>query len=253
MFGALVAGIAAGVATVGAALTAGLSTIGGIAVSAGTSIAAFASTAIGIIATHIPDIERAIRIIGIVSSIIQSISKMLGSDMKDDPEELGYKALHAEKKAEDFDDIDEYINYLNNEIRVDKNKMNQMKPEEKATCQVVGSAIQCASIGKQLQVNIPPESYAGLALLVSDEKIQTYFGEGEELCKNIIALVKELKGAGIIDLKDVDDYLKDSGDFDKRHNTGEALIKSLEKMELGEDTVDILEDFSDVVQGVKKY
>ena len=34
--------------------------------------------------------------------------------MKDDPEELGYKALHAEKKAEDFDDIDEYINYLNN-------------------------------------------------------------------------------------------------------------------------------------------
>lgn len=252
MLGGLVAGITAGVATVGEALMAGLSTIGGIAVSAGPLITTFASTAIKNIATHIPDIKRAIDIIEIVSNTIESISDMLGNDMKDDPEELGYKALHVEKKAEDFDDIDEYINFLNNDIRVGKNKMNQMRPEEKATCQVVGSAIQCASIGKLMQVNIPPESYAGLVLLVSDEKIQSYFGEGEELCKNIIALVKELKDAGIIDLKDVDDYLKDNGDFDKRHTTGEALIKSLEKMDLDENIVDILEDFSDAVQEVNK-
>ena len=245
------AAIAVGTAIAGA-VVAGLSTIGGVAVSAGVAISAFAKMAVAVIATRIPDIVRVLKAIEAASAVIQFISEMLGKKMEDDPEELGYKAMHAEKKKEDFDDIDEYIDYLNNEIQIDKEEMKKMTPEEKAACQVVGSAIQCVSISKELGINIEPENYADIGLIASNEKIQSYLGNTEEMSRNILKLITALKEYGVFDLKEVDDYLNNKGDFDQRTKTGEALMNAIDSIALKEDTVTVIQDFSNAVQESNK-
>lgn len=81
--------------------------------------------------------------------------KFLGAT--DSPEQLGEKAFKAEKKPEDFDSINEYIKYLENEIKLDPVGTGNLTPEEKKARELAGTEIYRQGISEIVGFNVSDE------------------------------------------------------------------------------------------------
>lgn len=133
---------------------------------------------------------------------------------------MGAKIEQADKGVKDFDSIEDYITYLKNEVEVDKEKFEALSAEEKATYSIVGLAVEAGAIGEKLGVEIPADAVELIAKVATIGKVALE-------AKEIISLVSGLKNEGIVNLSDICDCLKGSGDSD-RLKTGEALTKVLD-------------------------
>lgn len=149
-----------------------------------------------------------------IGKVIHGIAQFLGI-CSDEPEELGAKVQQCEKTVDDFDgDVEAYIKYLKEEVELDKEKFNQMKPEEKMACKAVGLSLEAKAIEKNLDgVEITPESLA----LLGKAEMKGVKIDPEELVK----VVKSLKSVGITDLNDIVNYFEGKGS--NRMETGKAL------------------------------
>lgn len=108
--------------------------------------------------------------IGMVANVIQLVAKFFGVlKTNDNVDELGAKAMQADKKPEDFDSNAEYIDYLRNEIELDKEKFNKASPIEKAARTAVGASIASKGIEEAKGVNIPAEFW----VKVSEQDLKT--------------------------------------------------------------------------------
>ena len=74
------------------------------------------------------DLETTKAIIDIVGSIAHSIAEVLGIN-NESQDELGYKAKNAEKGIYDFENTSDYIQYLRNDVKLDKEKMATLSDE----------------------------------------------------------------------------------------------------------------------------
>lgn len=223
----------------GTAISAVGSFIGGCASNIGAVIGGFAKGVVGVV-SKIPGIGSLItvaEVIGFIAKVIHAIADMLGIKSEDDPEVLGAKAEQAEKTIDDFDgDVEAYIRYLKEEIALDKEKFDQMTPEEKLGCKAVGLSLETKAVEKKLgDVEITPESLATLGKI--------YLVDGVEIdSKELLAVMKNLKEAGITNMNDVVEYLEGKGDSD-RIKTGEAL-----KEAIGERADDRINQIKDVIR-----
>ena len=219
-FGAILGGLTA----IGSAIAGALSTAGAwiatTAVKVGTAIAGFAKNAIGFIGKIVSNPEELGKVLTGVSNVFHGAAAVLGIDSKEDPEELGAKAMQADKSIEDFDyDTEKYIKYLNEEIKLDKEKFDKMSATEKMAARATGMALEAKAIEDKLGMDITPEFSATIAKIKAGSDLVI---TGKELA----ALLTSIKESGITTTNDVVDVLLGEGSSD-RVKTEKALIKAV--------------------------
>jgi hypothetical protein len=218
--------------------------ISGCVGKVGSTVGALAKGALGVIGM-IPGIGSTIiniaQVIGLAAKVIHGIAEILGIKSEEDPEVLGAKAEQAEKTIDHFDgDAEAYIRYLKEEVKLDKEKFDQMTPEEKLGCKVIGLSLETKAIEKKLGgIEIPPESLATLGKIYMS-------GEVELDAKELLEIVKDLKAAGITNMNDVVEYLEGKGNSD-RIQTGKVL-----KEVIGENADDKINHLKDVVRSYEE-
>lgn len=100
-----------------------------------------------------------------VTSLISSVAELLGlKDEDDSSEELGLKSEIADKRLEDFDSREEYINYLKDDVELDeydREKLNNESLKEKYSAK--GLDIEMGAINEKIGVKLGLEDYVMMA------------------------------------------------------------------------------------------
>lgn len=218
------------------------SAVGGALKSIGTAASNFVERLTTIGETVFPKLSLP-EIIQTIGTVISKIAEFLGlkEPEKDEPEDLGMKAEQADKKPEDFDSTEAYINYLHNEIKVDETKKKELTPEQKAAYSAIGSTLYLNAAKEKLGVDdISPE------ILVDAAKLKMDAGE-------IVEYVKHMKDAGFKDQKAMSDYLH--GKAESVETAGKVRDTMAEAMkeinpEMSDD--DIADKISDMRSDLRK-
>jgi len=99
-----------------------------------------------------------------IANVIETIGKVLNVIAHEDNiDELGAKAIKSEKKPEDFNQISEYIEYLKNEIKLDMDKFDNVKMEDKLARKAIGATIISKGIEEKKDTSIPMEFWKEVA------------------------------------------------------------------------------------------
>ncbi len=149
---------------------------------------------------------------------------------EEEPEEIGMKAEQAEKagkKPDDFDSINEYIEYLRNEIQLDSDKMKKLSDEERLKYQLVGSGLYIRDVEEKQGLTLAPDFLESAIKL----KEQGY----TEM--DIANLMQSMKNNGVTDAKQYVDFLK--GDLQpgtpERHQVYASVKDMVEQHFKGEE------------------
>lgn len=223
----------------GSALSSGLSTmvqgLTGIASAIGNGIKSLCesvgSEALGVIGC----IAISILIPGFgipeILAIIQCIAqvvKILGVNEGDDsPEELGMKAEIADKKPEDFDSIEEYIKYLNEEVELEENATENLSETDKVKYGALGTALNIKAIEEKYDINLSPDFLRDITLM----KLT-----GEEVAK----CIDKCKENDINDVQDMTDYLRGKDTHSDKSKVSDAIVDSMSEVypELSKDEIE---------------
>ncbi len=153
-----------------------------------------------------------------VVSVLESIAKTLGIiKPEEDTEELGDKAMKAEKKPEDFDSINEYIEYLRNEIKSSREELQKLPLEDRLARKAVGCGILAKAIEEKKSLEIPIEFW----------KEATKVGLN---AKEIDEFLTKFKNAGIAPREFVR-YLKRELDNKEESKMDSILIQAYKELE----------------------
>lgn len=213
------------------------SVISGAISSIGSAISGFAKSAFNLLAKlPIPGLNI-VKIISMAGQIIHAVIDVLGIKSEEDPEILGAKSGQLnEKNLDDFDnDVEAYIKYLKEEVELDKERFDNMEPEERMACKAIGMALETKAIEEKIGgIEISPECLAALT------KIQA---AGINIdAKELVEIVQVLKERNVTNLNDVVEFLDGKGDSD-RVKTGEAFAAAL-----GDDSTTKILDLQDAVR-----
>ena len=188
--GSVVSAVGSALTAAGSALASGL--MGICSAIGSSSLSSIVASIIGPVLT----IPSPLLVIAAVVGIIAAVANMLGVKEKDEkPEELGMKAEQAEKKPEDFDSTKEYIEYLRKEVKVDKEKLENLSEEDKQKYAVVGASLYIKDMQERYKIEMPGEFW---------HKVNEVGMKNEE----VKALIDECKKNGLDNLKDVCDVLE---------------------------------------------
>ena len=165
-------------------------------------------------------IEKAATILGnIITNFVSPILNVFGIKTPDNPDELGMKAEASDKSLEDFGgDTEAYIKYLQEEIKIDKERLNNLTPQEKIRYRTVSLGIEAKAAGDKLGVNLPAE---GIPVLQKISEGTNIVFTGEQL----VSIIKNLKESNT-DLTDVIKYLEGSNSV-SAIKVGDAVEKAL--------------------------
>lgn len=156
--------------------------------------------------------------LGEVMQVIQVVSQLLGIlKPQDDIEEIGAKAMEADKKPEEFDSNAEYIDYLRNDIELDREKFENATDVEKMARKAVGASIVIKGIEENKGFDIPVTTWVAMAKLGLGDK-------AEEIDK-ILDTFKDGK------LEDFVDYTEGKLEAKKELEVGDTLVEMYQKLE----------------------
>ena len=123
-----------------------ISAISSVVSTIGGALAGVASNLLKLAGPLLGQVSTVIKVVGILLNILKP---------NEEVEELGAKALEAEQKAEDFSSNAEYIDYLRNEIKLDKEKFEKANEVEKIARTAVGASIVTKGIEENKGFEIP--------------------------------------------------------------------------------------------------
>ncbi len=153
----------------------------------------------------------------IVCEVIKRIGVALGViEEEEDIDELGAKAMDADKKPEDFEYVSDYIQYLKDEVQLDKEKFEKADEKTKAARKAVGATIVVKGIEEKKETNIPMDFWVEAA---------RHKMKADEIDK-VIGLFKEEKMDN-----NFGDYLKGNLDYKTETKTGNMLVKMYKELE----------------------
>jgi len=159
-----------------------VSIVTGAASVIGSALSRVASTVLKLAGNYFP----------IVAQIVEGVGRFIQALGKDDSvEEIGYRATLSDKKPDYFDSIQAYIDHLNHDIQIDKEKLESSTKIEKMAYQAIGASVTIKAIEEKKGFEVP------IALWVSLAKLGM---QGRE--KEIDALLDAFKD----ELKQVVDY-----------------------------------------------
>ncbi|MCM1166606.1 MAG: hypothetical protein NC299_04035 [Lachnospiraceae bacterium] len=199
------------ISTVGSAIRSAISSVCDAIGGALTKIGEAAKNFVSVIAEKLPIDFPGTKlpiIIQAIGGIIGAIAEVLGlkKPKEDEPEDMGMKAEAADKKPDNFDSTQAYIEYLQKDVKIDEDKKKKLTAEEKAAYTSIGSQIYLQGAEEKMGVpqgTLTPEAMLDYVKLKTDSK-------------EIIEHAKQLSAEGL-NTKDLSDYL---------HNNSESLEKS---------------------------
>ena len=132
--------------------------------------------ALGIAATAIAGLVGS-PVFGAVVGLISLVSTVIGLTKKDEKqEELGAKAMLSDKKPEDFDSYQAYIDHVS-EIKLTPEMKDRLKTDEgfKTQCTTVGASMQWYGLNEKMGINMDIPSLVKLveAGVKTPEQFQT--------------------------------------------------------------------------------
>ncbi|OCH16458.1 hypothetical protein A6E05_16375 [Aliivibrio sp. 1S165] len=144
-----------------------------VATTVGPMITKYAPIVIKTLGENLPKMIQLVEAVSLAANVLKPNDKV---------EELGAKAMAADKKPEDFDKINDYINYLRNEVEVDEATLSQ-DPIDKTVRQAIGTSIALKALGSELNTDISlpflsKVSELGLESKVILEIIKSYAKSG---------------------------------------------------------------------------
>lgn len=198
--------------------------ISGCASVIGSAVSTIGS-AVASVATSILSVGTSL--LGPVVQAITFVARVLGILKPDeDPEELGAKAMSADKKPEDFESINEYIDYLRYDVQIDKEKLKDADKTTKLASIAIGASITAKGIEERLNANIPIEFWKSVAKqkLEATEIIKTV----ENYKKNDTNLIE------------YSEYTEGKSDFSNRVKNQSILVQTYKELEpdLSEDDIE---------------
>jgi len=195
------------------------------------SLCSLASKAVEVVSSVVKSVGKAIvekttefltvatKTLELINSVVEFIAKKLGIiEDKDSAEDLGDRAMRAEKTEEDFNSTSDYIEYLKKEIEAKKpEELEKLSPEERLARVAMGTAMLSKAIEEKTSLEIPVSFWkdaveAGLS--------------GEE----IDLMLKKFKEAGIAPA-DFSKYLRRELDFKDSYKFDNVLIEEYKELE----------------------
>lgn len=155
---------------------------------------------------------------GIMSKIIAPILQALGTQVPENPQELGLQMEKSDKKLEDFEDVDSYLKHLKENVPIDKKELENLSPERQAELATKGVSLGLKAIEEKTGFAMPGECVEVLGKI----------SEGMEITANGMQMAAVLKNLATEGVKstEVSDYLKGANTIDPV-KIGTALEKSL--------------------------
>lgn len=197
-----------------------LAAIGGFISAAASVIGPALSTAATFIATKLPAIlQTASVIVSAITSIVTNVSKMLNiAPEGEQPNELGAKALQeGTRPIKEGETTQEYLDYLRNEVTLDREKYEKMTAEQKLNCEIIGDTMLAASIEEKTGVGVPPE------FLLAAGKIQMGY-------QTVNALINAFSNNGIDSLGDYTKYIENDMFEKDAAKVGSAIREAISEM-----------------------
>ena len=137
--------------------------------------------------------------LSIAVTVISVLAEIFTEKPKEEkPEELGMIAEQADKKPEDFDSINDYIEYLRQEIKVDAAKLENLSEEERMKYQTVGLGLYVKNIEEKQGMKLDPAF-----LKVVPEMINLGY-----TAQDIGNLMQSMKKNGVNDMKMYPEFMK---------------------------------------------
>lgn len=137
-----------------------LAAIGGFFSAAISTVGPVISKVADVLINKLPPIiEVAKIVIGTISEVVSKVCGTLNIAPSDEnAEELGAKTMQEGTRSKmDGETTQEYLDYLRNEVSLDKEKFDKMTPEEKLACEALGTSMKAKSIEEKTGVELPPE------------------------------------------------------------------------------------------------
>lgn len=174
-----------------------------------------AKSLLTIVGKHLPTI---IDIIDIITDVLSIVDKD-----KTNAYDLGVKVTETEKKPENFDSIQDYIKYLQNEVKYEKKEHSE---SEILSYKAIGGHLLIKGIEEKLKVNISPEFWLEV-------------GRNKLTSQEIIGIVKKYSEEGL--KLDFVEYLSGKLSPKEEQKRGEFLVDIFSSLD-SEKSKDEIED-----------
>lgn len=179
-------------------------------------------------------VSRALSIVGsalssAVINVVMGVGKILGAvNEKDRPEELGMKAVKAEKRLEDFDNYKEYKSYLDS-IELTKEDMKKME-EHKVAYSYIGTGVCLQGIKETYEMPLTIGTFINLVKMgINDEnKVKVVLDEYKE--KNVRPDIDKMISGKNITPMESDKVLEVLNEALKKIENSSEIEEKLNKM-----------------------
>lgn len=174
-----------------------------------------------ILSQKYPDIEKAAIIIDKMADLLGEMLVIIGMQ-KEDANMLGLKIVLSEKSVEEFQSIEEYVNYLKKDVVIEQSKYEKITEVEVFTYTIIGIALEVSLIAEKLGISISAD-------------IMWLIGKTIEMgnvmmdASGIIDFFNAIKDNGKISLQEVYEYFVGEGLSD-RIKTGNILKDIMESL-----------------------
>lgn len=205
----------------------------GIIASIATVVGGVCSTISGALATvgsvivkgaialvqQLPTVISGLEIMGNVMKVISMIGQLLGISPEDEKiDELGAKIIQEETRPKlPEETAEEYLNYLRNEVQLDRGNFDNLSDEDK---------LACAAIGTRMVTDVIEEK-TGMALS-SDFLVAV--GKSNMDYTEVKMFIEKFKEEGITSLDCVSQYLKNDLDPREVPKTDSIIVAALKEL-----------------------
>ncbi|MUL11058.1 hypothetical protein [Aliivibrio fischeri] len=176
-----------------------------VATTVGPMIAKYAPIVIKTLGENLPKMIQLVEAVSLAANVLKPNDKV---------EELGAKAMAADRKPEDFEQINDYINYLRNEVEVDEATLSQ-DPIDKTVRQAIGTSIALKALGNELNTDISLPFLSKVSELGIESKV-------------ILEIIKSYAKSGL-NPDDVEAYINDELNLDESDKHSDLIAEAYHK------------------------
>ncbi|WP_202598465.1 hypothetical protein [Vibrio sp. V33_P6A3T137] len=178
-----------------------------VATTIGPMIAKYAPILLETLGKNLPRAIQTIEGVSLVANVLRPNEQV---------EDLGAKAMAADKAPEDFTRINDYIDYLRNEVEVDSQALSQ-DPIDSTIRNAIGATIALKGVGEMMGTEISLPFLKTISQLGLEPKL-------------ILTIVKAYAQSGL-NTDDVELYLNDQLSIAQSQQHSEVLVTAFQVAE----------------------
>lgn len=130
-----------------------------------------------------------------VCDVVGTVAKLLGVGGDDSPEELGMKMEAADRRPSDFEGVEDYLRYLNDEVKLESDAVDKLTDEDRVAYGLMGAALGVNAVYDKCSIKMTPTFLKDVvALELPKEEVGAY--------------VKDLAAGGVTNMQDMTNYMR---------------------------------------------